>query len=124
MTRDTRRGAGNLPFAASLLIVAVIGYLLFQLLYPFYAFRSLVGTMEESLRISGNRSDGDHTEILEEVRWVIDRYNIPLDPNEIQIDYDPERKVLSAYAEYDVYVDLPGYTHHYHFEPYAEAEAD
>jgi hypothetical protein len=29
--------------------------------------------------------------------------------------------MLSVYAEYHVYVTLPGYEHHYFFQPYAEA---
>ena len=52
------------------------------------------------------------------------RHNIPLDPADIRIEHDPERRVLSVSAEYDVYVELPGYTHYYRFEPYAEVEGD
>ena len=124
MTKDTTRGIGNLQFVVSLLIIAVVGYVLLQLLYPFYAFQSLEGTMEEWVRIAVHRSDRDDTELLEKVRWMIDRHKIPLDPEDIKIEYDSERRVLSVYAEYDVYVEFPGYTHHYYFEPYAEAEAD
>jgi hypothetical protein len=62
--------------------------------------------------------------MLLEIRWIIDRYKIPLDPENIKVEYDTERRVLSLYAEYDVYVEFPGYVHHYHFEPYAEAEGN
>jgi hypothetical protein len=123
MKKDTTRGIGNFQFVVSLLIVAVVGYVLFQLLYPFYAFKSLEGTMEEWVKVSVHRSDRDVTEMLEKIRWLVDRYKIPLDPNAIQVEYDPERRTLSVHAEYDVYVEFPGYTHHYHFEPYAEADA-
>ncbi len=123
MTKDARSGIGNFQFVASLSIIGLVGYVLFQFLYPFYAFKSLEGTMEEWVRVSVHRSDRDTTEMLEKIRWLIGRYKIPLDPDEIRIEYDREQRALSVYAEYDVYVEFPGYTHHYHFKPYAEAEA-
>jgi hypothetical protein len=125
MRKDTRSigGVSNVLSAVSLLIILVVGYVTFQLLYPVYAFQSLKGAMEEGIKITVQSSDDHHTEMLEEIRRIIDRHNIPLDPVEIRIEHDPERRVLSVSAEYDVYVEFPGYTHYYHFEPYAEAEA-
>ena len=124
MTRqvDTKKGLGNVQFLASLMVIALVGYVLFQLSYPFYAFQRLEDTMQEWARINVHRSRVDDNEMLLEVRWIIDRYKIPLDPEAIKVEYDQERRVLAVYAEYDVYVEFPGYTHHYHFEPYAEAE--
>ena len=124
MRKDTKStgGVGNLQLALSLLIIIVVGYVTFQLLYPVYAFQSLEGTMEEGIKISVRKGDDHHTEMLETIGRIIDRYNIPLDPADIRIEHDPERRVLSVSAQYDVYVELPRYTHHYHFEPYAEAE--
>jgi len=115
-------GVGNLQLAVSLLIIIVVGYVTFQLLYPVYAFQSLEGTMEEGIKISVRKGDDHHTEMMEKIRRIIDRHNIPLDPADIRIEHDPERGVLSVSAQYHVYVELPGYTHHYYFEPYAEAE--
>lgn len=111
-----------MQFIGSLLVIAVVAYVLFQLLYPYYAYQRLESVMEEWVRVSVHRSDRDTTEMLERLRWLVDRYKIPLDPDDIRIEYDRERKVLSVCAEYDVYVELPGYTHHYRFKPYAEAQ--
>jgi hypothetical protein len=124
MKKDTRTtiGIGNVQFIASLLVIALVAYVLFQLLYPYYAYQRLESTMEEGAEIAVQRSDRDDTEMMDKIRWLIDRYKIPLDPDDIRVEYDRERKVLSVSAEYDVYVEFPGYTHHYHFQPYAEAK--
>ena len=115
-------GVGSVQLAASLLIILVVGYVAYRLLYPVYAFQSLEGAMEEGIKTSVREGDHHHTEMMEKIRRIIDRHDIPLDLADIRIERDPERRVLSVSAEYHVYVELPGYTHHYHFEPYAEAE--
>ena len=117
------RGIGIVQFVVALVILLVAGYVIFQLLYPVDAFQSLEGAMEEGIKISVRTSDDHHTEMMEEIRRIIDRHSIPLDPADIRIVHDPERRVLSVYAEYGVHVEFPGYTHYYHFEPYTEAEA-
>ena len=75
----TTRGIGNVQFIASLLVIALVGYVLFQLLYPFYAFQRLEETMEEWAKINVHRSHRDDNEMLLQVRWIIDRYNFARD---------------------------------------------
>ena len=80
--------------------------------------------MQEWVKVAVHRSDRDPTEMVEKIRWLVDRYKIPMDPDDIKIEYDPETRVLSVNADYDVYVEIPGHTQHYHFKPYAEAEGE
>jgi hypothetical protein len=121
---NPRAGAGNLQTVVFLAFIAAACYVIFQVVYPLYGFKCVEGAMEEWAEVAVHRSDRDPTEMLDKIRWLVDRYNIPLDPDSIQIEYDPDQKVLTVYARYDVYVSFPGYSHHYSFEPHAEAEAD
>lgn len=118
------KGNGNLQFLAYLLIFGLVCYGGFKMLYPYYAYKSIERTMQHWANVAIHRGDKDLTEMREKIKWMIDRHKIPLDPDEVEVEYSPEEKLLTVYAEYDVYVEFPGYTHHYHFEPYAEAVAE
>jgi hypothetical protein len=93
------RGIGIVQFVVALVILLVAGYVIFQLLYPVYAFQRLEGTMEEWIKITVQSGDDHHTEMMEKVGWIVDRHKIPLDPADIRIEHDPERRVLSVYVE-------------------------
>jgi hypothetical protein len=108
------------------LIIGAVCYVGFKLFYPYYAYMSLERTMKHWARIALLGGDTEYSQMKEKMNWTIDRHNIPLDTDDIQINYYAEEKeeVLTVYAEYDVYVELPGYTHYYHFEPYAQVTAE
>lgn len=123
MTRsDPKRttGSGNLQFVVIALILLVAAYAGIKMGKPYYAYRSLERTMEQWAKIALYRGDRNYSDLIEKVKWTIDRHKIPLKIEDVEIEYDPEEKVLSVYAEYHVYVEFPGYEHHYFFQPYAE----
>ena len=115
-------GTGTVQFLVSILVVALLSYVIFQFLYPYYAYQRVEGVMQDWVKVAVQKSDRDPREMIEKIRWLVDRYKIRLDPDDIQIEYDPETKVLAVYDDYDVYVELFGHENHYHFKPYAEAQ--
>jgi hypothetical protein len=119
-----KRGNGNLQFFLFLLIVVAACYVGIKMGKPYYAYRSLQSTMRQWAKITLYRGDNNYSDLTEKIKWSIERHNIPLDIRDVHIEYDPEEKILSVYAEYDVYVKFPGYEHHYFFQPYAEVQAD
>jgi hypothetical protein len=117
-------GSGNLQFlliAAILLIACYVGFRLGQ---PYLANKSLEHTMKQWAKITLYRGGRNYSDLIDKIQWTIDRHNIPLDVKDVEIKYDPEEKMLSVYAEYDVYVEFPGYEYHYFFQPYVEVYAD
>lgn len=124
--RDPRRtgGNGNLQFFLVVLIFLAAGYVGIKMGKPYYAYRSLQSTMRQWAKITLYRGDNNYSDLMEKVKWSIERHDIPLDIQDVHVEYDPDEKILSVYAEYDVYVKLPGYEHHYFFQPYAEVQAD
>lgn len=124
--RDSKKttGGGNLQFLVTAVILMIACYVGIRMGKPYYAYRSLERTMEQWAKITLYRGDRQYTDLKDKIRWTIERHNIPLDVEDVEIVYDPEEKMLSVYAEYDVYVEFPGYVHHYFFQPYAEVYAD
>jgi hypothetical protein len=124
--RNTKKstGSGNLPFILIALILVLVLYAGIRMGKPYYAYRSLERTMEQWAKITLYRGGGNYSDLIEKMRWTIDRHKIPLKVEDIEIEYDPEEKMISVYAEYDVYVEFPGYEHHYFFQPYAEVYAE
>ena len=117
-------GSGNLQFLVTAVILGVACYVGIRMGMPYYAYRSLERTMEQWAKITLYRGGMNYADLNEKIGWTIDRHKIPLDVKDVEIVYDPEEKMLSVYAGYDVYVEFPGYVHHYFFEPYAEVYAD
>lgn len=117
-------GSGNMQFLLIVVFLAAACYVGFKMGMPYYAYRSLERTMKQWAKITLYRGGRDYSDLKDKIRWTIDRHKIPLDLNDFEIEYDPEEKMLSVYAEYDVYVQFPGYVHHYYFQPYAEVYAD
>jgi|GEM_PF-4822303 len=117
-------GGGNLQFLLTAVILMVACYVGIQMGKPYYAYRSLERTMERWAKITLYRGGRNYADLQDKMSWVIGRHKIPLDVKDVEITYDPEEKMLSVYAEYDVYVTFPGYEHHYFFQPYAEVYAD
>jgi hypothetical protein len=120
-TLRSARGNGNLQFAAILLVIVGLCYVGIKMAGPYYAYRSLERTMKQWAKITLYRGGRSYSDLIEKMQWTIERHNIPLDIEDIEIEFDPEEKRLTVYAEYHVYVTLPGYEHHYFFQPYAEA---
>ena len=118
---DSAAGSGNLQFIVVLVLLVAAIYVGIRMGKPYFAYRSLERTMEQWAKITlyreGSRS---YTDLIDKIQWTIDRHKIPLNVEDVEIVYDPEEKMLSVYAEYDVYVGFPGYEHHYFFQPYAE----
>lgn len=117
-------GSGNLQFLVVAAILLIACYVGIRLGAPYYAYRSLQRTMNQWAKITLYRGGLDYSDLIEKLKWTIDRYDIPLDVKDVDIKYDPEEKMLSVYAEYDVYVEFPGYEYHYFFQPYAKVYAD
>ena len=117
-------GSGNLQFLLGAVLLMIACYAGISMFKPYYAYRSLERTMEQWAKITFYRGGRNYSDLNEKIRWMIDRHKIPLDMKDVEIEYDPEEKMLSVYAEYDVYVEFPGYVHHYFFQPYAEVYAD
>jgi len=117
-------GSGNLQFLVIAVSLMVAGYVGISMGTPYYAYRSLERTMEQWAKITLFRGGRHYSDLIEKIKWTIDRHKIPLDIKDVEIVYDPEEKMLSVYAEYDVYVEFPGYEHHYFFQPYAEVFAE
>jgi hypothetical protein len=120
----SRRGNGNLQFAVVLIIIVALCVVGIKMGKPYYAYRSLERTMKQWAKITLYKGGRSYSDLIEKIQWVIDRHNIPLAIEDVEIEYDPEEKMLTVYAEYDVYVTFPGYEHHYFFQPYAEAYVD
>jgi hypothetical protein len=116
-------GSGNLQFIVTAAILVTACYVGFSMGKPYLAYRSLERTMEQWAKISLYKGDRRYSDLKEKIQWTIDRHNIPLDIQDVEIVYDPEEKMLSVYAEYDVYVTFPGYEYHYFFQPYVEVYA-
>jgi hypothetical protein len=123
--RDSKKntGSGNLQFLLGAVFLMVACYVGISMFKPYYAYRSLERTMEQWAKISLYKGDRRYSDLKEKIQWTIDRHNIPLDIQDVEIVYDPEEKMLSVYAEYDVYVTFPGYEYHYFFQPYVEVYA-
>jgi hypothetical protein len=124
--KDSKKttGSGNLQFLVMAVILVVAGYVGIQMGKPYYAYRSLQSTMRQWAKITLFRGGRNYSDLIEKMKWTIDRHKIPLDVKDVEIVYDPEEKMLSVYAEYNVDVEFPGYVHHYFFQPYAEVYAD
>ncbi len=124
--RRSRRsaGGGNLQFLVILVLLVAGCYVGIRLAKPYYAYRSLERTMEQWAKITLYKGGRNYNDLMEKIQWTIDRHKIPLDIQDVEITHDPEEKMLSVYAEYDVYVTFPGYEHHYFFQPYAEVYAE
>ena len=118
------RGNGKVQFIVIALILVALCFVGIKMGMPYYAYRSLERTMKQWAKITLYRGGRNHSDLIEKMRWVIDRHNIPLAIEDVEIEFDPEEKMLTVYAEYDVYVTLPGYEHHYFFQPYAEVYMD
>lgn len=121
---ESTKGIGNLQFIVILLLLAVACYVGFKMGEPYYAYRSLQSTMKQWAKITLYRGDNNYSDLYDKMKWTIERHNIPLSIEDVEVVFDREEKTLSVYAEYDVYVELPGYEHHYFFQPYAEAHAE
>ena len=117
-------GSGNLQFLVMAVILVVAAYVGIRMGKRYYAYRSLQSTMRQWAKITLYKGDRSFSDLTEKIKWTIDRHKIPLNIEDVEITYDPDEKMLSVYAAYDVYVEFPGYTYHYFFEPYAEVYAD
>jgi hypothetical protein len=117
-----RRGASGIGFLVILLIFAAALYVGIRLAMPYFAYRDLQGTMKYWGRVCLYRGDSDFRDLRDNIREKIEKYGIPLQDNDVQIEFDPSRKILTVYATYDIEVAFPGYVHHYHFAPYARVQ--
>ncbi len=126
MRRNPKRaaGGGNLQFILVATILIIACYVGFRLAQPYYAYKSLEHTMKQWAKITLYRGGHDYSDLLDKIQWTIERHDIPLDVKDVEIKYDPAEKMLSVYAEYDGYVEFPGYEYHYFFQPYVEVYAD
>jgi len=123
MNRCSTTGQVSLKFIFYMLILVVVGYVGIRLGAPYYANMALKRTMHQWASwvvLSDSRS---HKKIREEVQRTIDHYDIPLQQDDIVIYYDRDEELFVVDAVYDVYVELPYYTHHQRFNPRIEVES-
>ena len=113
-------GSGNLQFLVMAVILVLAAYVGLRMGKPYFAYRSLQSTMRQWAKISLYKGDRKFSDLTEKIKWTIERHKIPLNIEDVEITYTPDEKMLTVYAAYDVYVEFPGYTYHYFFEPYAE----
>jgi hypothetical protein len=121
---DLRNQTGSAKSILLLLLVVICIYAAIKLAKPYYGYKDLEGTMEYWAKIALHQGDANYSELKDKMAWVIEEHDIPLDIHEIQITYGPHPKSLTVSAEYDVFVEFPGYEHHFHFEPYAYVTSD
>jgi len=111
------RGIGSFSSILIFSIILAAIYGVIKLATPFYAYKDLEGTMQywaESTLYQGSTS---YHELKKHVMEKADWHDIPLEKSDIQIEYNEAEKTLRVYAEYDVYVEFPGYSHYFHFSP-------
>ena len=121
--RNTR-GLGTFSSILTFVIILAAIYAGIKMAIPFHAYKDLEGTMQYWAEITLYQGNTNYLELLQNVMEKVAWHNIPLDKSDIKIEYDKEEQTLSVSAEYDVYVEFPGYSHHFHFTPEAFAWLD
>ena len=111
------RGIGTFSSVLMFVIILAAIYGVIKLATPFHAYKDLEGTMQYWAESTLYQGTTDYTELLKNVMEKVDWHDIPLEKSDIQIEYNEGEKTLRVYAEYDVYVDFPGYSHAFHFSP-------
>ena len=112
-----KKGKSNLGPLIGILLIAAGGYVGLKLGEPYFAYLDLVKTMDYWADYDISQGDLKYTKLLENVQDTIDEHGIPLDVTDLLINYDRKKALLTVSAEYDVYVEFPGYEYHYHFSP-------
>ena len=112
-------GKSGLGSLVTLLLIVGAGYVGLKMGEPYFAYMDLVKTMEYWAEYDLKKGDLKYTSLMKNVQEAIDENDIPLDANELKIVYNTKKRRLIVSAEYDVYVEFPGYEHHYHFTPEA-----
>jgi len=116
-------GAGGIGFLLTLLLLGAGLYAGIKLAMPYYAYRDLQTAMRYRARISLYSGDRDFLELRRVIREKIDKHEIPLREDQVRIEFDPDKRTLAVSANYEVEVEFPGYTHRFHFSPFARVES-
>ena len=112
-----KKGKGSLGLLIGLMLIAAGGYVGLKLGEPYLAYMDLKKTMDYWADHDISQGDMKYTNLLKNVQETINEHGIPLNATDLIINYDKQKTLLTVSAEYDVYVELPGYEHHYHFSP-------
>ncbi len=118
------RAQAKLTALFFVLIVVAAGYAAIQLAIPYSAYKELQRTMQYWADLSFQRGDTNYSDLISNVMDIIETHQLPLEEDDIKISYDSHEESLSVQAEYDIYVEFPGYEHHFHFSPEALAQAE
>lgn len=118
------RAAGKVAPLFLVLIVLAAGYAAIQLAIPYNAYKDLQRTMQYWANFSLQRGDTDYSDLISKVMDTVENHQIPLEKDDIEIFYDNREKSLSVRAEYNVYVEFPGYQHQLRFSPEAMAQVE
>jgi len=113
-------GNGTVKFLLTLLVFIAIIYLAYKFGKPYLAYKDLQGTMQYWADITVHRRDHNYSDLMLNIENKIDQYDIPLDMDDIQIEYDREEKSFLVYSEYYHCVDIYLSEFCYHFTPLAE----
>ncbi len=120
--QTAKKGNSNLPFLISLLILAAACYVALKLGEPYLAYLDLQKKMNYWADFDFSRGNTNFSDLRKNLKEVIDEHQIPLNIDDIQIEFDEIQKTLRVSAEYDVYVEFPGYDYYFHFSPTVEIE--
>jgi len=119
---NNRKGKSGLGPLIGIVLVVAAGYVGLKLGEPYFAYMDLMKTISYWADHDISQGDIRYTNLLEKAQETIDEHGIPLDAGDLIINYDKEKSLLTVRAEYDVYVEFPGYEYHYHFTPEVEIQ--
>ena len=114
------RGIGKTSIIILILIVAASIYLGEKLGRHYYAYYDLQRTMQYWTEMCLNRNAYDRVTLTSNVMDKIRKYNIPLNEEDLRIEYNPLERHLRISAKYEVEVEFPKYTLILDFRPSGE----
>ena len=118
----TRKGKGSLSLIGGLLVIIGAAYAGVQITMPYFANADLEKKMAYWANYDFRQGNMDYPNFLKNIKETINTHDIPLRMNDIKIDYNPDLEQLTISAQYDVYVQFPGYEHHIAFSPLVEIQ--
>ena len=116
------KGIGKITVIILILILAASIYLGEKFGKHYYAYYDLKKAMDYWTDMCLTRTSYDHANLVSNIMATIRKHNIPLEENDLNIEYDRKELRLSISARYKVNVEFPGYTYVLYFAPSAERQ--
>ena len=114
------RGAAPVKTALLVIVAAVVCFVGIRMLEPVYDNVMLKRTMNQWAKWHVLSGSVDTSELRAHIQDAIDEHDIPLDQGDVRVEFDRGTGVLTVNADYEVFVELPGYVHTYRFTPEVE----